>query len=101
MNKKNLVTAIAVLALALEREVETKDLDVSDLEKLHAELTNEVKVKEEKQKKEKPVFLEFTRPYKRYANGDTAKFEAKAAELILNLKPAVAKVKGSEEAEEE
>jgi len=109
MNKKELIADIVILATALKIEVVTKDLDVEALSKLHDELTVEKTAmdkalaneqsKESKSKQEK-VVLEFTSPYKRYANKDIAGFDAEIADRILALKPSVA-VKYKEKSDEE
>jgi hypothetical protein len=86
MNKKQLLSAISVLSIALSVEVEVANLDVPDLEKIHDDLT----AKKEAIKKQEKVVLVFKGPYKRYSNGDIAGFNADVAERILKLKPAIA-----------
>lgn len=107
MNKKQLIAAIAVLSTALEIEAATDGLEVKELEKLHAELTEikEAREQDENQtnvkiKAQETVVLQFVRPYKRYSNKDIAGFDADTAEKILKLKPPVA-VEYKEEASEE
>jgi hypothetical protein len=99
MNKKQLLVAIAALALDLKfvLPADVNALNVNDLETLHAKLTAEKEALEQANDnskvaidKQAKVVLEFKAPYKRYSNGDIAGFSADVSKNILALKPGVA-----------